>query len=181
MALVDTVLATNFLPTQDFTREKIKEKKKAFAVKSGDFTTLVMENAEAGELEAAGLPSNLFKMDVERALIFLKDELDSAADKLADNSCVETFLSFKKAVKNFVYYISHNNFEIVKHDRQGFVIKQGLFTTYTRPRDPLVQIHEIDEKLTKLSVMILQNHAGKIQILTSIGEIKGLIVDFFAA
>lgn len=181
MALVDTILATNFLPTKDFSRERIKGKKKDGNIKTDYFATLVVENAEAEELESAGLPANLFTMDVERALIFLKDELDSAADKLADNSCVGTFLSFKKAVKNFIYYISHNNFEIVKHDRQGFVIKQGLFTTYTRPRDPLVQIHEIDEKLTRLSVMILQNHAGKIQILTSIGEIKGLIIDFFAA
>jgi uncharacterized protein YaaR (DUF327 family) len=44
-----------------------------------------------------------------------------------------------------------------------------------------VQLRVVDEKLNELATMVLQNYNDKIQMLAKVDEIKGLLVDFFAA
>ena len=44
-----------------------------------------------------------------------------------------------------------------------------------------MQVQVVNRRLDELATMILQNHTDRIQMLTKVDEIKGLIVDFFAA
>ena len=115
-------------------------------------------------------------------MIFLKDALDIAADKLEENQTAENFTEFRKTVSQFFKYIEKNNFDVTKNKRlrSRIVTKKSVFNTVRRPQDPFFQIRVVNQKLDEMARMILQYHADKIQLLNKVGEIKGLIVDFFA-
>ena len=59
--------------------------------------------------------------------------------------------------------------------------KSTVYFSEKRPKDPYVQLRVVDEKLNELATMVLQNYNDKIQMLAKVDEIKGLLVDFFAA
>ena len=160
---------------------KQKEKNKTAKTKRPTFASLLEKNRELEELTAAGLPLEIAGMDVENALIFFKDAIDTAGDHLLEKADTVSFAEFKNAVGQFIRYISKNNYEVFRTKRVGFVKKQGVFFSEQRPRDPLVQVRVVDRKIEDLALMILQNHADKMTLLAKVGEIKGLVVDFFAA
>lgn len=162
--------------------KKEHEKLRTQGAKKASFSSLVQKNQEIEELESAGLPSEIAGMDQEAAVIFLKDALDIAADKLEENQTAENFTEFRKTVSQFFKYIEKNNFDVTKNKRlrSRIVTKKSVFNTVRRPQDPFFQIRVVNQKLDEMARMILQYHADKIQLLNKVGEIKGLIVDFFA-
>ena len=131
-------------------QESVKQKEKAAKTKRSPFASMLEKTQEVEELISAGLPSEIAGMDVEEALVFLKDAVDIAGDRLIEKMDAASFADFKSYVGNFIRYVSKNN-----------------------------SIN--DKKIEELATMILQNHSDKIKMLSKIDEIKGLVVDFFAA
>ncbi len=162
-------------------QESVKQKEKAAKTKRSPFASMLERTQEVEELISAGLPSEIAGMDIEEALVFLKDAVDIAGDKLIEKMDAASFAEFKSSVGNFVRYVSKNNYEVCKTKRRGYVKKQSVFFSEQRERDPHVQVRVIDKKVEELTLMILQNHSDKIKMLSKIDEIKGLVVDFFAA
>ena len=160
---------------------KGQSNKKVDKTNKTSFTSLVKKNQEIEELISSGLPSEIAGFSVEDAVVFLKDAVDSAADKLSTDFNSENFAEFRKSVSQFVKYITKNNFEINKTKRFGMTKKSSVYFSEKRPKDPYVQIRVVDEKLNELATMVLQNYSDKIQMLSKVDEIKGLLVDFFAA
>ena len=156
-------------------------KEKAAKTKRSPFASMLEKTQEVEELISAGLPSEIAGMDIEEALVFLKDAVDIAGDKLIEKMDAASFADFKSSVGNFIRYVSKNNYEVCKTKRRGYVKKQSVFFSEQRERDPLVQVRVLDKKIEELASMILQNHSDKIKMLSKIDEIKGLVVDFFAA
>ncbi len=155
-------------------KEKIQKQGKS------RFSSLLEKNQEIDNLVNAGLPPEIAGLSVEDAVVYLKDALDSAADKLTDFASEENFCEFRRTVSQFLRYVQKNNYEVSKIKRFGKRHVKGVFFEETRPRDPYFQIHVIDTKLDELAAMVLQNHGEKLALLTKVDEIKGLIVDFLA-
>ncbi len=159
-----------------------QDKLKTQNTKKSLFNSMIEKNQEIEELASAGLPPEIAGLDEEEAVIFLKDALDIAADKLEENQTAENFAEFRKTVGNFFKYLEKTNFQVTKNKRlrTRMVTKKSVFHTVVRKQDPYFQIKIINQKLDEMARMILQDHGDKIAMLSKVGEIKGLIVDFFA-
>lgn len=184
MNLIDPVNPSlYFSAASQVSKETVKQqpKEKAPTGKKLSFAAMLQKSQELDELAAAGLPQEIAGLSAEETVVFLKDAIDIAGDKMLDDMTAESFAAFKKSVGQFMRYVAKNNYEVVKTKRLGFVKKKGVYFSERRARDPLVQVREVDGKLAELATMILQNHADKIRMLSKINEIKGLLVDFFAA
>lgn len=161
-------------------KSKEKDKLKTDKAKKSSFTSMMEKSQELDSLASAGLPVELAGMTTEEAVVFLKDAVDMAADKLSENMTAENFAGFRKSVGQFLKYIEKNNFEVTKKKRFGSSHVKSVFFEETRPRDPLFQVRVVDQKLNELAVMVMQNHSDKLRMLSKVDEIKGLLVDFFA-
>ncbi len=162
--------------------QKEQDKLKTAKTKKSPFTSMLEKQQEIEDLASQGLPPEIAGMDEEEAVIFLKDALDIAADKLEEKQTAENFREFRKTVSQFFKYIEKNNFEVTKKKRlrSRMTVKKSVYNTVKRMPDPYCQIKIVNQRLDEMASMILQNHADKISMLNKIGEIKGLIVDFFA-
>ena len=80
-------------------------------------------------------------------------------------------------------WCENNNYEVAKIKRFGrertYRGTSPFFAEKRKP-EPYVQVQVVNRRLDELATMILQNHTDRIQMLTKVDEIKGLIVDFFA-
>ena len=92
----------------------------------------------------------------------------------------ENFQKFRKSVGQFLKYVQKNNYEIKTKKRFGERHIKTVFFEEKRKKDPYVQIHVIDQELDKLAAMLMQKHGDKIQFMSKVDEIKGLLVDFLA-
>ncbi len=160
--------------------QKEQRRIKSEKVKKSAFEKAFKTQQEVAELVSSGLPVEIAGLSIEDAVNYLKDAVDTAADKLSDCTTEMNVLSFKKAVGQFVKYIEKNNYEIKKRKRLGEIRIKTVYFEERRPRNPLVNIQIIDNKLDELARMVLQNHSDKIKLLAKIDEIKGLLVDFLA-
>ena len=105
-----------FSAVTNASKEATKGKKVEKSNKNS-FSSLVKKSQEVEELISSGLPIEIAGIEIEEAVAFLKDSVDSAADKLSSEITAENFAEFRMAVTNFVKYISKNNFEIDKTKR----------------------------------------------------------------
>ena len=162
--------------------KKEQDKLKTQNTKKTAFTTMLEKQQEIEQLASIGLPHEIAGMNEEEAVVFLKDALDIAADKLEENQTAENFTEFRKTVSNFFKYLEKTNFEVTtkKRLRTRMTVKKSVYHTVRKMQDPYKQITVINQKLDEMARMILQDHKDKILMLSKIGEIKGLIVDFFA-
>ncbi|MDE5897826.1 MAG: YaaR family protein [Treponemataceae bacterium] len=157
-------------------------KEKADKARRASFSSLIQKSHELEELASSGLPPEIAGLSTEDAVVFLKDAVDIAGDALVQQMDGAAFAEFRKAVGQFLRYIEKNNYEVSKIKRFGMTRnKRGPFFAETRPRDPYVQVRVVDRKLDEIATMILQNQADRFKLLSRVDEIKGLLVDFFAA
>lgn len=164
--------------------QKQKGSTKTDKTKKTLFSSMVEKQQEIEELASAGLPPELAGLSEEEAVSFLKDAVDVAGDELEENMTAENFAKFRRSVSQFLKYIEKNNYEVAKIKRFGrertYRGTSPFFAEKRKP-EPYVQVQVVNRRLDELATMILQNHTDRIQMLTKVDEIKGLIVDFFAA
>ena len=143
------------------------------AVKKPLFSSMVDKRQEENILASQGLPPEIAGLSQEDALVFLKDQLDSAGDALSESSSGQAFENYKKAVSQFVKFMQKNNFVVEEHKRFGR-------SRLGKKKDPALLIKAIDEKLERLNYEIWYNHLDKFKLLEKIHEINGLVVDLTA-
>lgn len=160
--------------------QKNQDKSKLSKTKKTAFSSMVEKSQEMESLASAGLPVEIAGLSVEDAVNFLKDAVDIAAEKLEENMSSENFQKFRKSVAQFLKYVQKNNYEIKTKKRFGERHIKTVFFEEKRKKDPYVQIHVIDQELDKLAAMLMQKHGDKIQFMSKVDEIKGLLVDFLA-
>ncbi|MEE0885513.1 MAG: YaaR family protein [Treponema sp.] len=160
--------------------QKEQSKLKSEKAKKSSFENIMKKEEELVELANAGLPVEIAGLSLEEAVVYLKDAVDMAADKLSDSANEKNIATFRKAVGQFIKYIEKNNYEIKSRKRLGVSHRKSVYFEEKRPVDPLFQVRVIDKKLDELALMVLQNHADKLNLLSKIEEIKGLLVDFLA-
>lgn len=164
--------------------KKEQDKQKTDKTKKSIFASSLEKAIEVENLATAGLPVELAEMSIEEAVVYLKDAVDMAADKLNDSISEENFRSFRRSVSQFLKYVQKHSTEVAKIKRlKRSYIKKGVMGPYFEERretDPYYQVRVVDEKLDELAAMVLQNHSDKLKMLAKVDEIKGLLVDFLA-
>ena len=151
--------------------QQAKKKNETEKVKKSSFASIFKKAQEENELVSEGLPIEIAGMDMEEAIVFLKDKVDMAGDVLKKTQNAQTFAQYKTAVKQFLRYVEKNNFEVVKIQRRGFNRRRG------RKLDPRVQVKVINQKLDQLATDMLFNHKDNLMLLARIDELNGLLID----
>ncbi|UMZ75239.1 YaaR family protein [Natranaerofaba carboxydovora] len=102
-------------------------------------------------------------------LKMLKAEIEEKGNNLADNLTWERFLDYKNTVKEFMeIYIKENH---LLKETPGVGVR-GRKKVYTL-------VNKVDEELNKLADAVLEGESGRIQAVSSITEIRGLLMDVF--
>lgn len=158
---------TQLNSTQQKKTEKTKKTKKF------KFSKTLEKTQEEYSLIQEGFPPEIAQMETEEAAIFLRDQVDVAGDKLAENQLPENFANYRKQISLFFKFLEKNNFEVTKKEVRGFS-KSG------KPMPPKIQIRIINQKLDEMARYLLSAHREKILMLSKINEIKGLLVDLLA-
>jgi hypothetical protein len=177
MAGVDPLGQSLYFQATAAAQQQIAAKKKneTEKTKKTSFKAIFQKVQEETELEADGLPIELAGMDMESAVIFLKDNVDIAGEVLKNSQTPETFGKYKKAVGQFLRYLEKNNFEVVKIQRRG------INRRTKKKLDPRVQVKIINMKLDQLASDMLFNHRNNLALLARLEELNGLIIDIIAA
>ncbi len=160
--------------------QREQDKLKSEKTKKSSFASIMKKEEELVELASAGLPAEIAGLSVEDAVNYLKDAVDMAAEELSGAANEKNVAVFRKAVGQFIKYIEKNNYEIRSRKRLGVSHRKSVYFEEKRPVDPLFNVRIVDKKLDELALMVLQNHADKLNLLAKIEEIKGLLVDFLA-
>ena len=111
----------------------------------------------------------------EEALTLLMDSVRSAGDDLIDRPFHEEILRYKKAVRDFIHYVVENGYELQKI--QGIKKKIVLLDETTWRANIYQQIRVIDEELDRWASKLLSEQTTKLERVSKIDEIKGLLVD----
>ncbi|MCH5291626.1 MAG: YaaR family protein [Treponema sp.] len=138
------------------------------------FTSTFERTKAEYKLAQAGLPTEIAGMELEEAVVYLKDAADIAADRLKESTLPENFADYRKKVAQFMRFIVQNNYELKKRRRPG-LNRKG------RPFDPQVQITVINKKLDDMAKWLISSHKDTLQMLAKVNEIQGLLVDLMAA
>ena len=166
------------IAAQQQAKESAKNEKAASTRKTV-FSNSIQKAKEEFELASNGLPVELAGMEMEEAVVFLKDELDTAGDQLAANPNMEQIENYRKKLGNFMKYVSKNNYEVLTYARKHR--GRPLLDKKTGKPAYYVQIQVINEKLAQLTNDLLYNHSRNLNILARVEELNGLIVDLLAA
>ncbi|WP_134703690.1 YaaR family protein [Ammoniphilus sp. YIM 78166] len=97
----------------------------------------------------------------------LLSDIDSAGERLAKSKTIRDLAEYKKLVKSFIEEAVKNGLSM--DDREGLG-RRGRTKVYK-------MISEIDEKLVEVTNEVLQREQKGIDLLGSIGEVKGLLVN----
>jgi uncharacterized protein len=144
------------------TEEKKTKPKSGISGKKTLFSEILESAAqEAGELgPLMELPAS------EEALTRLMDAVHSAGSDLIDRPFHDEILRYKKAVRDFVHYVIENGYSVEKSQTR----RRGKTRIH-------VQIQVIDKKLDELAAAILSGQTSQLEMVSKIGEIRGLLVD----
>ena len=154
--------------------KQAKKTDKSGRATRASFANSMQKSQEEFMLASEGLPPEIAGMDMESAVVFLKDEMDIAGEQLTKLQSMENIETYRKKVGQFMKYLVKNNFEVLKH-------KKGWKSRKTGKADPYIQVQVINQKLNQLASDMLYNHSKNLKILARIEEINGLIVDLLAA
>jgi uncharacterized protein YaaR (DUF327 family) len=102
----------------------------------------------------------------EEALTELMDAVHSAGSDLIDRPFHDEILRYKKAVRDFIHYVVENGYTVEKSQTR----RRGKTRIH-------VQIQIRDKKLDELAAAILTGQASQLEMVSKIGEIRGLLVD----
>lgn len=117
----------------------------------------------------------------EEAVNYLMDEVRSCGDTLRDRPFPEEIIRYKRAVRNFMHYVTENSYAI-DHDigiprflKPGYRGPRGTPESQKKARYTKIQV--IDKKLEDLAARLLTDQKNKLKLAASLEEIRGLLID----
>jgi hypothetical protein len=134
-------------------------------------------NSDKKDLRQTQSPTNSFqllvrknesKLQVEQ-LNRLVGEIEVQGERLAKGRHLRDLARFKQLVKRFLKEASDYGMEVSEQTSWG---PGGSVST-------LQIVKTIDEKLIELTNSIMNNESESIQLLNTIGEIKGLLINLY--
>ena len=100
MAGVDPLGQSLYFQAASAAQQQLSAQKKneTEKTKKTSFKSIFKKAQEETALEAEGLPPEIAGMDMESAVVFLKDNVDTAGELLKNSQTMENFANYKKAV-----------------------------------------------------------------------------------
>lgn len=143
-------------------RERVEKKKKS----PGVFLEALEKAGTAGGPHGIDGEHSLSE---DLSLEEMLDEIHESGDRLKDSPSLANVMDYKQAVRNFMHHVVTAGLAAETREGARFnpLKKQKRFT--------IIKI--IDEKLERLAAGILQNQRSRLDLLSSIDEINGLLVD----
>lgn len=143
-------------------KEKLKQIKKSkssetpkISIKQSPFYDKLLEITEVKEIN----------LDLDKLI----EEIDNAGKKFANKPDMHNLQEYKSLIKAFLNIIIDKIFKIKEKMGYRSWIKQKVFIT----------VEKINEKLEKLMNSILEKENENINLLATLDEIKGLLVDLY--
>lgn len=99
----------------------------------------------------------------------LLDEVDKKGRDLVENRTVESLFAYKNLVKSFIEEAVDFGLKISEKRGYGRAGRTKI----------LRSVENVDEKLLQLTDLVLQKETKHINILSKVGEIKGLLVNLY--
>ncbi|PLS17866.1 DUF327 domain-containing protein [Bacillus sp. M6-12] len=99
----------------------------------------------------------------------LVDEIEEQGKILAENRTVEDLRKYKKKVKQFMEEAVQNGLQL--EEQRGFS-RRGRTKVYKI-------VKEVDKKLIDLTNAVLDKEKKGLDILQTVGEIKGLLINIY--
>lgn len=96
-------------------------------------------------------------------------EIEQQGEKLAELRTVDSLRKYKKMVKDFLHYAVNNGLELQEH----FGFSQRGTSRIHR------LVKEVDSKLIDLTNEVLEEESEGLNILSMVGEIKGLLINIY--
>ena len=141
-----------------------KTEKSKGANKNKSLFSVKLEEAEEEKLLADSLKSEPFS---EAEIGELLNKVYKNGEELKHNLTSENIIEYKKAVRDFIHYVSKNAYSIEECSSSRDILKRKKFSS----------LSIIDKKLDKLAAEVLSIQKDQIDILRRIDEINGLLVD----
>ena len=117
----------------------------------------------------------------EDSVNLLMDEVRSTGDTLQNRPFPEEIMRYKQAVRNFINYVVQNAYAL-EHEKgipnflkPGFKGQRG--TPEAMEGKMYAKIQVIDKKLEDLAAMLLSSQARKMELVSRLEEIRGLLID----
>jgi uncharacterized protein YaaR (DUF327 family) len=98
----------------------------------------------------------------------LVDEITKQGEKFAKNPTLEELKIYKSMIMEFMKYVTEHMFA-VEHHTGGTRMRQKIYT--------VTKI--IDERLNALTQLVLNQQAANINLLSTLDEIRGLLIDLY--
>lgn len=169
--MIDSVNNTQYiLAGTQGVQNQLKKNEKAGKTPKTMFSQLLKEAEEEKEPPLVNL-SDVENLSFDNALEVLQDTLMTAADELKQHPVPESIEAYKKAVGNFIAFVSKNAYSLSAKARAQ---KNGV-----KP-PPLYTIEVINSKLDRLASDILFNQKREISLVARVDEITGLVVNLLA-
>ena len=136
--------------------------------KNKKFTEILKEKFAVVGMPLTASQSQSVALTEEEYLEKLQDDVHLAGDALSDVISTENILAYKRAIKNFVNYVINKAYKV-----------ENIVTTSLNParKKAWTIVKVINQKLDKLIADLMFNQLKKMEMLSRIDEIKGLIVD----
>lgn len=97
----------------------------------------------------------------------LVDEITKQGEKFYRNPTQELLKIYKSMIKDFLQYVTDHMYKVEHHS--GGKMKQKIYT--------VTKI--IDKKLNALTQLVLSQQAQSIDLLSTLDEIRGLLIDLY--
>lgn len=115
------------------------------------------------------LVSHIEEQELQARLTSLMEEITMQGNKLAKHRDIKDMRKYRGLVKEFMNEIVNRSHSF---SRENFLDKRGRHRVYGI-------IRLVDEKLDELAKELVKDEQDNMEILSKIGEIRGLLLDIF--
>lgn len=115
------------------------------------------------------LASNIEEAELSSRLNALMEQITMEGDKLSKKRDVKDMRHYRGLVKEFLNEVVTHSHEF---ERENFLDKRGRHRVYGI-------IRLVDEQLDQLAQALMKDEKDNLEILSKIGEIRGLLLDIF--
>ncbi|MCR5256312.1 MAG: YaaR family protein [Acetatifactor sp.] len=113
------------------------------------------------------LSSNIEEAELRSRLEFMMGEINEAGDKLSKKKDIRDMKHYRRLVKDFLNEIVTRSHAF---SRENFLDRRGRHRIYGI-------IRLVDENLDALAQELMKDEKDNLEILSKIGEIRGLLLD----
>lgn len=115
------------------------------------------------------LASNIQEGELQEKLTVLMEEITQQGERISKKKDIRDMKKYRALIKEFMNEIVNHSHEFT---RENFLDRRGRHRVYGI-------IRLVDENLDALAQALVKDEKDNVEILSKIGEIRGLILDLF--